>query len=190
MSEKQWVESIKELMLSMELAENIKIDTLRKIPYAQEIIEYDLDFKARPESCNSMDFETDLLVYEQNFDIIKPRIVIEAKLSISTHDAITYSYKAQNHKSVTPFLRYGIMLGNREHKSLPGRLFRHGSNFDFMIRLQGAVLSEKEKLSFINLLKKELEYSRQLEEMLMNSRSKNRKHYFILQNELYMEQLD
>jgi hypothetical protein len=59
-----------------------------------------------------------------------------------------------------------------------------------MIRFQGAVLSEKEKLSFINLLKKELEYSRQLEEMLMNSRSKNRKHYFILQNELYMEQLD
>ena len=77
--------------------------------------------------------ETDLLVFEKT-DIIKPRIIIESKInSVTTHDAITYIYKAQTHKNVTPYIRYGIMLGNRKHYPLPGRLFRHGTNFDFMI---------------------------------------------------------
>jgi hypothetical protein len=186
MNENQWTDSIKEFLLSVKFADNIKIETLRKLPYAQEIIEYDLNFKPIKESC--MEFETDLLIYEQNSNIITPRIVIEAKLSsVTTHDAITYSYKAQSHKNVTPFLRYGIMLGNRKHYPLPGRLFRHGSNFDFMISFQKVELTEKEKESFVNLIKKEIEYSQQFEEMLLNSRSKNREHYFLLQKKLYLE---
>ncbi|MDR0294593.1 MAG: hypothetical protein LBH91_00125 [Prevotellaceae bacterium] len=77
MNENQWTESIRDFLLSAKLANNIKIDTLRKLPYAQEIIEYDLDFKPNKESC--MEFETDLLIYEQKAiicNIAKKRIKI------------------------------------------------------------------------------------------------------------------
>jgi len=183
MTEKQWVETIKEYLQSINLSDNINIDTLAKLPYAYEILEYNNDFK--PTKDNSMPFETDMLIYEEINGVIKPRIIIEAKLeSITTHDAITYSYKAQNHKSVTPFIRYGMIFGNRKHYPLPGRLFRHGTNFDFMISFQEEELNPIEKSTFQDLLKKELLYSKQLEEIFLNSRSSNREHYFVLQKEL------
>ena len=183
MTEKQWVETIKEYLQSFVLSENIMVDTLTKLPYAYEILEYNTDFSPNKE--NSMPFETDMLIYEQIGNIIKPRIIIEAKLEgITTHDAITYSYKAQNHKSITPFIRYGIIIGNRKHYPLPGRLFRHGTNFDFMMNFQKEELSPIERSTFQDLLKKELLYSKQLEEIFLNSRSSNREHYFVLQKEL------
>jgi len=36
-----------------------------------------------------------------------------------------------------PYLRYGIFLGKRDHYPLPGRLFRHGAHFDFMLSWRG-----------------------------------------------------
>jgi hypothetical protein len=183
MTEKAWVESIKLLIQKFDLPPNIKVDTLVKLPYAREVLKYDLNFEPNDEA--SMPFETDLLIYEQINDILKPRIVIEAKQSsITTHDAITYSYKAQSHKTVTPFLRYGIMIGNREHYPLPGRLFRHGANFDFMISFQKEKLSKIERTAFADLLRKELLYSQQIEEVLLESRSSGRKRYFVMQKEL------
>jgi len=183
MTEKQWVENVKEYLQSINLSKNIKIDTLAKLPYAYEILEYNKEFK--PTKDNNMLFETDMLIYEEINGVIKPRIIIEAKLEgITTHDAITYSYKAQNHKSITPFIRYGIIIGNRKHYPLPGRLFRHGTNFDFMISFKEEELNPIEKSTFQDLLKKELFYSKQLEEIFLNSRSSNREHYFVLQKEL------
>jgi len=188
MTEKQWAETIKEFLTSLKLSKNIKIDTLTKLPYAYEILEYNLEF--RPSKDNSMPFETDLLIYEQAGDVIKPRIIIEAKLSgITTHDAITYSYKAQNHKSITPFIRYGIIIGDRKHYPLPGRLFRHGTNFDFMISFQKEELSTVEKTAFQDIIEKELQYSCQLEEIFLNSRSSNRKRYFAMQKELKLVEI-
>jgi len=188
MNEKQWVESIKDFLSSTDLPNNIKVDTLVKLPYAREILEYEPDFEPSEEA--SVRFETDLLVYEQTGDVIKPRIIIEAKLSsITTHDAITYSYKAQNHKTITPFIRYGIIIGHRENHPLPGRLFRHGTNFDFMFSSQKEKMSAAEKDAFVDLIKKELRYSRQLEEILLNNRRKGRKHYFILHKELRLVEI-
>lgn len=136
-----------------------------------------------------MAFETDLPIFEKNKSI-KPRVIIESKInSVATHDAITYSYKAQTHKNVTPYIRYGIMLGNRKHCPLPGRLFRHGTNFDFMISFRDYILSEDEKLAFIDLVKKEISYSEKIEEMIYASRTKNRKHYFLFQKELKFEEM-
>ena len=187
MRENEWTDSIKKLLQAANFEENIHFDTLNKIPYAQEILSYDLDFKKNKE--NTMPFETDLLVYEKDKSI-KPRIIIEAKVNnISTHDAITYSYKAQTHKNVTPYLRYGIMMGNRKHYPLPGRLFRHGTNFDFMISFRDFILSDEEKTAFTDLVKKEISYSRKIEEMIYESRYKNRKHYYILQKELKLEEM-
>ena len=183
MNENEWSETIKLFISSLELSKAIKIDTLTKLPYAYEILEYNQDFSPKKE--NSMPFETDILIYEQERNTIKPRIIIEAKLaSITTHDAITYSYKAQNHKSITPFIRYGIIIGNRKHYPLPGRLFRHGTNFDFMMSFQKEELSPIEKTTFDKLLRKELQYSHQLEEIFLNNRSIDRNHYFVMQKEL------
>ena len=188
MNEKQWVETIKEYLLLCKLSKNIKIDTLTKLPYAYEILEYNQEFKPLKDS--NKPFETDLLIYEQDGDVIKPRIIIEAKLGgITTHDAITYSYKAQNHKSITPFIRYGIIIGDREHYPLPGRLFRHGTNFDFMMSFQAVEISAFEKTTFTNLLKKELQYSQQLEEIFTNNRSSTRNRYFVLHKELKLVEM-
>lgn len=187
MREIEWTNSIKKLLQEANLGDNIYFDTLNKVPYAQEILSYDLDFKKDKE--HTMAFETDLLVFEKK-ESIKPRIIIESKInSVTTHDAITYSYKAQTHKNVTPYIRYGIMLGNRKHYPLPSRLFRHGTNFDFMISFKGFVLSEYEKSILIELVKKEISYSRKIEEMIYESRTKNRKHYFLLQKELRLEEM-
>jgi len=189
MNEKQWAENVKEYLSSIKLSNNIKIDTLVKIPYTKEIMEYKLNFKSHRQS--SMAFETDLLIYEQIADVIKPRIIIETKLKrISTHDAIVYSYKAQNHKTITPFIRYGIIIGNRKHYPLPGRLFRHGMNFDFMMSFKKEELDKDEKKVFKELIEKELHYSKQIEEMFLNNRRKNRKHYFVLQKELHLIEMN
>ena len=147
------------MLQGVNLGDDIYFDTLNKVPYAQEVLSYNSDFERDEES--TMDFETDLLVYEKA-DTIKPHIIIESKInSITTHDAIIYIYKAQTHKNVTPYIRYGIMLGNRKHYPLPGRLFRHGTNFDFMISFKDFILSEDERIAFIDLIQKELK----LEEM-------------------------
>lgn len=175
--------------MQQNLGDNICVETLNKVPYANEILSYDSNFKIK--DSKQTPFETDLLIYEKVDDTIKPRVVIEAKiLKVTTHDAITYSYKAQNHKNVTPYLRYGIMLGKRETYPLPGRLFRHGANFDFMISFIDYELNQNEVEAFIELLKKEIAYSKQLEEMIYQSRNKDRNRYFILQKELHLKELD
>lgn len=187
MRENEWTNSIKNLLQEANLGDSIYFDTLNKVPYAQEILSYDLDFKKDKQ--HTMAFETDLLVFEKK-ESIKPRIIIESKInSVTTHDAITYSYKAQTHKNVTPYIRYGIMMGNRKHYPLPGRLFRHGTNFDFMISFKDFILSDCEKLAFIELINKEISYSQKIEEMIYESRTKNRKHYFLLQKELRLEEM-
>jgi len=187
MKENAWTNLIKELLQDSNLGKNIYFETLANVPYAQEILSYDLNFKQNKESTTA--FETDLLIYEKR-NVIKPRVIIESKInSVTTHDVITYSYKAQAHKNVTPYIRYGIMLGNRKHYPLPGRLFRHGTNFDFMISFQDYVPSHDEKSAFIDLIKKEISYSQKMEEITYESRVKNRMHYFILQKELRLEEM-
>jgi hypothetical protein len=56
-------------------------------------------------------FQTDLCVFEEKKeDLFIPRVVMEFKGSITTHDVLTYSAKARKHKQVYPYLRYGIIL--------------------------------------------------------------------------------
>jgi hypothetical protein len=40
---------------------------------------------------------------------------------------------------------------------------------------------------FLELIKDEIKYSQQLEEMIFHSRSRNRKHYTVLQRRLYLK---
>ena len=61
-------------------------------------------------------FETDLCVFETvGSEPVKiPRVVMEFKQGLSTHDVLTYSAKATRHKQVYPYLRYGLVIGKEE----------------------------------------------------------------------------
>lgn len=191
MGENQWTQSICSMLREQGLGENIEIDVLQKIPYAFEISSFDEEWGISSDSFDETSFQTDMVVYEKQDGKIIPRVIIEAKVgTVSTHDAITYSHKAMQHKNVIPFVRYGIMLGARETYPLPGRLFRHGTNFDFLFSFVGSVPTEKEMMAFVGALKKEIIYSRQIEEILSNSRSRNRKRYYMLQKEFHLEEMD
>ncbi len=191
MKENDWIKSICDLLNDQDFSEEIHIDTLKKIPYAFEISHFNEEWELDADSFDKTAFETDLVVYEKADGKIIPRVIVEAKVgTVTTHDAITYSHKAMYHKNVIPFVRYGIMLGARETYPLPGRLFRHGTNFDFLFSFVGYEPTENEKNQFVAMLKREIEYSRQIEEILSNSRSRNRKRYYMLQKEFHLEEFE
>jgi hypothetical protein len=186
MTEKEWVSSIiPEIEKKLKSRnKNIRIIDGRKLTYASEIRSY-LTNGTLNEQNNNV-FETDILVYEQIEDAVwKPRVVIEAKLSsVTTHDAITYSQKAQAHKFVHPYLRYGIILGNRKHKPLPGRLFRHGQHFDFMLSWKSLKSEPHEMKTLVDIVVKEIVASKNLEEIIYNTRTKGRAKYSTLHKPL------
>lgn len=190
MTEKQWVHSIvgKIQDVISQQSPNIFVEDGKRLPYAYEVLSY---ADQEPE-VKITDYETDLLIYERlTNQTWKPRLIIEAKIktksnsSITTHEAIAYSQKAFTHKTVHPYLRYGILLGNR--KDLPGLLFRHGSHFDFMISWQKFDPSEDELNDLIELIIEEVEISRNLEEIIFNTRSQNRKRYMFLHRPLILK---
>ncbi len=187
-SEKDWVESIiPEIQEDVrnELPSKFKIDVSSsyRLAYAYEVFGYEGDSPLNPKTTK---YETDILISEclSESEWI-PRIIIECKLnSINTHSAITYSNKASTHKNVHPYLRYGILIGNRKQYPIPGRLIRHGAHFDFMISWKGVKGEPYEWNGLIKVLSREFRASQQLQEALSSSRSKNRKHYFVLHRRL------
>ncbi|ACN18050.1 conserved hypothetical protein (plasmid) [Desulforapulum autotrophicum HRM2] len=180
MKETEWAKLVAE-RLDTELS-GFHVQAGKKLTYANEIIEYDEGSSLY----NEMGYETDILIYESTGEKKwKPRVVIETKInSVTTHDAITYSQKASAHKYVHPYLRYGIFIGNRKHYPLPGRLFRHGAHFDFMLSWKGYEPLEYEWIALIEIANEEISASKQLEEMFFNSRNKDRIKYFALHKPL------
>jgi hypothetical protein len=183
MNEAEWVERMASELKGLQWLnqDGLSLQTGLKIAYGCEIRSYAP--QAEPQTIS---FETDMAVIETAEDgRWKPRVVVEAKLgSITTHDAITYSQKAASHRAVHPYLRYGIMLGNRKHYPLPGRLYRHGAQFDFMISFRGTEQAESENVMFVELLQHEIAASRTLEKILYETRQKGRDHYTLLHRQL------
>ena len=115
---------------------------------------------SNPKRGNSA-FQTDICIFEESGDIKLPRIVIEFKTDISTHDVLTYSAKAGKHKSVYPFLRYGLISSEKD--SIPSRFFIHNEHLDFYIASKNYRSDEGLKKLIMDLIKKELEISKTLE---------------------------
>jgi hypothetical protein len=163
----------------------------RRLAYTCEIHEYTKDDHKGPRSANYQTdlYETDLLI----FDVLKngswiPRVIVEGKLRlVSTHDALTYSAKAATHKHVHPYLRYGILLGERKHYAIPVRLIKHGAYFDFMIAWQAAEPSKTEWPAFITLLGQEIDASRTMLKLLKTNRSLSRDKYNIFHKPLVVK---
>jgi hypothetical protein len=75
-------------------------------------------------------FQTDILVSKGEI----PLVVVELKSgSFSTHDVITYSWKAERHKQVYPYLLYGFAVVGLD--ILGRRFVTHNEGFDFAVAL-------------------------------------------------------
>ena len=106
-------------------------------------------------------FQTDICVFERIAANIRiPRVVLEFKPGLSTHDILTYSTKASKHKQVYPYLRYGL-LASRE-RYLTGKFFTHNEGLDFCLATEGLSRASLRAL-LKSVLKKELSASRRLE---------------------------
>jgi hypothetical protein len=64
-----------------------------------------------------------------------PRVVLEFKTRITTHDVITYGAKSRKHKQVYPWLRYGIVASGET--AAPRRFFIHNEGLAFFFALAG-----------------------------------------------------
>ncbi len=184
MTEREWTLIVQNhLSESITDNKNLAVKAFERIPYALEIMGYS---EQGEHDLRHMGYQTDLVVIENmDNDIWKPRVIIELKINnVTTHDAITYSQKAFTHKTVHPYLRYGILLGNFRHYPLPGRLFRHGAHFDFMASWSDFNPSENELKGLVEIINLEIEASRALEEIIYSSRSPNREHYTFLHRPL------
>lgn len=106
-------------------------------------------------------FQTDLCIFEKlTPEILIPRVVIEFKTKITTHDILTYNAKAAKHKQIYPYLRYGILASGE--KEVPGRVFTHNESLDFFASVSG-LKGDKLRTFLEHLLKSEVATSRQLE---------------------------
>ena len=106
-------------------------------------------------------FQTDLCVFEaKSREIVIPRVVLEFKARITTHDVLTYSAKARKHKQVYPYLRYGVVVS--EISVVPGRFFVHNESLDFIAALANIKAAGLSNF-FSRLLTAEVEASRRLE---------------------------
>jgi len=135
-------------------------------------------------------FQTDLCVFEaktvrsktasgaKSEDILIPRVVLEFKSGISTHDVLTYSAKARKHKQVYPYLRYGLVVSNEA--VVPGRFFIHNEALDFFAALKNTKATELQDF-FSRLLEAEVETSRRLEQIAFGNL---RPHLFRMEVEL------
>ena len=184
MKEVEWVELMAARLTPALKDHTVEVQTGLKLAYGHEIKSY-----GKTEASHTSSLQTDLAIVEHiDAERWTPRVVVEAKLgSVTTHDAITYSEKAATHRSVHPYLRYGIMLGEREHHPLPGRLYRHGAQFDFMASFSGLEPTDLELTAFAEVLAAEIAASRTLERILYESRRPDRDRYTILHRRLIVK---
>lgn len=110
-------------------------------------------------------FQTDICVYEKLDGLLIPRIAIEFKTKITTHDILTYSAKAGKHKNIYPSLRYGLIASDIDH--IPPRFFIHNEHIDFFIAAKKYKAGKLD--DFISkLIKDEIDLSKKLEKMYLN----------------------
>jgi len=193
MSEKEWVcglqaklENALKGCTAYEEGWNVFVDQGDLLIYANEIFRYD---KAGPATIQSREYQTDLLVYDKNDngDWI-PRVVLECKMGIHTHDALIYSTKASTHKHVHPYLRYGLLIGGYD-TGLPARAIRHGAHFDFMMYWVSSDPTPNEEQELLHVIREEIEASRTLERLLGKGEIKEKTKVWLLRRQLSVKQI-
>lgn len=190
MKESAWVTDILQPSIQKIISalgdESLQVLSGKKLPYTGCVTRYDKTNK--PHELEMQSYETDLLITETFSDLSwSPRVLIETKLkTITTHDAICYGQKALTHKNIHPYLRYGILIGDFDD-SLPARLIVHGGLFDFMMVWQKSNPDARETEQIINIIRSEIEASRQLETFIRTRRTKEKKAVYSLQRKLELK---
>ncbi len=117
--------------------------------------------KVTPESVDSpmrgqYAFQTDILVEKRGASV--PLVVVELKYgSFSSHDVITYSAKAERHKTIYPYLRYGFVVVGT---GVLGRRFvTHNQGFDFAMALPSITEHESD---LVGLVRRQIESAERL----------------------------
>jgi len=137
-------EKLQEIIKDNKYEVKKKANLLYKV-VVNENLEFEPDTPAKPSRGNYA-FQTDLLIIKKENEL--PLVVIECKVakeypkrdgrkwkaSFSTHDILTYSSKAQKHKEIYPFLRYGLVVGGTD--VIHHRFFIHNIGFDFALALE------------------------------------------------------
>ena len=184
MKEREWVDYIADTLRDRLSSRRFRVETGMRLAYGYEITAY-----AEAPDARLKEYQTDLAIVE----VLKdgswlPRVIVEAKIdTITTHDAITYSRKADSHRTVHPYLRYGVMLGHRGNSPLPGRLYRHGTGFDFMISFRDFTLSDAEWSTLIKIIKDEIRASKSLEKIIYDSQLPDRDRYTVFRRRLTLQ---
>lgn len=107
-------------------------------------------------------FQTNLCVFERiDSEIEIPRVVMEFKTRLTTHDVLTYSSKARKHKQIYPCLRYGIVIANEE--TVPSRFFTRNEALDFCIAAASYRNAKSVREVLGSILSEEVSASRRLE---------------------------
>jgi len=175
MKESEWADEICARLGDALPKDKLNVACKYPVSYRGDIRKYDHDDK--PVACFDT-YQTDILISEllgSQGDWI-PRVVIECKLgSVTTHDALTYSAKAETHKHLHKYLRYGMLVGNWGDQSVPWRLFQHGSHFDFMLVWSGTQATAAEWETTMDLMQKEIEASSEIEAILFPDRKAPRR---------------
>lgn len=132
------------------------------------------------------EFTTDILIWEKTGDPERyswiPCVVIECKLNqVTTHDVLTYAAKADKHRSVFPYLRYGLLIGGMHW--LPARVPLHGGGFDFTAAMCGEEKPDRFK-PFLDVIASEIRASRMLYKMMTDRRNGERTRYSVLHRPL------
>jgi hypothetical protein len=136
----------------------IEIDTSGQVTY---------DSAYRPKR-GQYAFQTDIAISSKEG---LPLVVIELKSgSFSSHDVITYSWKASRHKQIYPFLRYGFVVVGSD--GLGRRFATHNEGFDFAMALPNEASIETD---LVALVKRQIASAERLRRLMETSRVKIRR---------------
>jgi hypothetical protein len=168
--EEEWIEAVANRIRTEGQLEEldgipVRVGTGARLPYTYEGL--DLEAKEQAKS-GSIDYQTDLLLYDQlDSGWWAPRVVIECKLGkVASNNALAFRARAARHKHVHYYLRYGVLIGSKNHFSVAGeRMFRHGDSFDFVARWSDGNANETEWTLFAEILREEVQRSRTIQEL-------------------------
>jgi len=153
MTESEFREIIKKEIVNNLDSNKYKVKTNENLLYkvtVNECFQYEPSDPRNPRRGNYA-FQTDLLITQATNDL--PLVVIETKYGgFTTHDILTYSTKAQKHKEVFPFIRYGLLVGGAE--KITNKFFIHNVGFDFAFAQSEAETNNIAKL--IEIIKEQI----------------------------------
>jgi len=108
-----------------------------------------------------------IIKYKKKFFLL-PLVVIEIKHgNFNTHDVLTYSEKALKHKEIYPYLRYGLVVGEKNKEiTIFNRFFRHNKGIDFAYVLD---IDNNESIKeLVEITKQQIDSARLLLDVLNN----------------------